>query len=175
MVDRILDQWLDSQARYQGTHRQISNVPADLQAVPEAELLYALIDCRYFEFLFKRSPFLLRSQVRSQQIGEVLDSVAEASSSPAKRQAIEGIKRKLALAAARIDPQGEARQTLLRAYLAALTEKDPARAKELGKELGTSLATTFFRRLSSFGPSVLYCKRTSRRFFNSSIPDVKFT
>ena len=49
VVDGVFDKWLNRQARNACTHWQLVDVPADLQAITEAQFFDALVDGRDFE------------------------------------------------------------------------------------------------------------------------------
>ena len=54
MINRVLKQWLNDQARNQGTHRQIGNVPAHGKAVATGEnegFVKLIFDKKYGELL----------------------------------------------------------------------------------------------------------------------------
>ena len=73
VIDRVLEQGLNRQARNQCAHRQIGDVPAYFQAIAESQFFDALINCGELEFLFQRRTVFRAPEVGAQQVGQVLD------------------------------------------------------------------------------------------------------
>src|SRR5690606_12137925 len=72
VVDRILQQRLNRQARYQRSHGHFRNVPYHLQAIADTRLLDALIHTRQFELFLNAQRMVRVFERRAEKIGEVL-------------------------------------------------------------------------------------------------------
>ena len=73
VIDRVFQERLYRQTRYQRAHGQIVDVPAHLQPFAQAQFLDALVDRRYLEFLLERCAVLRAAEIRAQQVGQILD------------------------------------------------------------------------------------------------------
>src|SRR6185295_7220101 len=72
VINRVLEQRLQQQARHERLHRELIDVPHDVQPVAEPQLLDALINARDFQLLLERDGVALLVEVRAEKVGQVL-------------------------------------------------------------------------------------------------------
>ena len=73
VVDGILEQRLQDQRWDRRIHRQPVDLPVDLQALPEAQSLDALVGARDLDLVRQRDPLAMLAQRRAEQVREVGD------------------------------------------------------------------------------------------------------
>ena len=73
MPDRVLQQRLQQEARHHAARRQVTDVPAHLQPVTQAQLLDSLVGARDLDFFLECDLRARVAQADAEQVGEVLD------------------------------------------------------------------------------------------------------
>ena len=75
VVDRVLEQRLNGEARHERAHRQLGDIPAHFEALAKPHFLDPLIDPRELELLLEAQRAMRVAQRRAEQIGEILDGL----------------------------------------------------------------------------------------------------
>ena len=77
MVDRVLEQRLDRERGQARAHRQLRDVPGDLEPVPKPSHLDALVDARELELFLEREQLAGVAERDAEEIREILRNEQE--------------------------------------------------------------------------------------------------